>query len=263
MAEDGQVVTDDFHPLPSEAKAMSLAKSLLVGSDESGKKLDDFRNSLRQLNQRWNDRFRPERESLPKSYLDRRFAIVIHGNLISNKKNWVLYIENNLSCGDQDLTVIFDDKIVCECNCRQYNDIVVFVDLVEGVKPIQVTVPSLVRLYFFKDQPFSASKGSLYRIESGSLIYKTFPFFGKRKQKIRTSYSSVPQNGGDYIVESGFEVMDCISDDERKLVWDWFEKARAQGARLAIHDKFVEFFRGEAADSGLQILNVAIGPLNL
>ena len=55
-----------------------LAKRIVSGSQAS-EKLDRFSRGIGELNQRWQDRFIPERENLCEAYIKGRFEIALHG----------------------------------------------------------------------------------------------------------------------------------------------------------------------------------------
>ncbi len=48
---------NQINPLLTEASCQDVARGCFGDSDESRKKFDNFADSLRNLNQRWNDRF--------------------------------------------------------------------------------------------------------------------------------------------------------------------------------------------------------------
>jgi len=151
-------------------------------------------------------------------------------------------------------------------NCSRYDDLVVLVDFVQGVKGVQVLpIPVRARLDFITNEPFRARDSLLYGVELGSVRYEILPFFVKgEKQVLAPSTASRAARCGQ-VVESGSEVMDDIADDERETVWNWLRGADNQPIvpTIVIRNDFVEVCGAKGGDCGLQLVNVLIGPLNL
>ncbi len=125
----------------TEGGCQAAGASIVAGSScERREKLNGFAHSLGEIRQRWNDRFIPEREVLTKAYLQGRFEIVLNLNFATARhqgdSDWLLRIEQASFKRQRSLTGS-DCEQADKGASHRYEHIVVFVDLVEGMKPIQ------------------------------------------------------------------------------------------------------------------------------
>ncbi len=184
LSEKCERDASDNGELPDTQALVDFVESVL-GRDQCRERFDNFRSALRQSEERWNDRFLPERENLCEAYIKGRFEIAIHGNLAGTvvERHWLLRIKAAIPQTDAGLSIDNQIDLPNGGALRRYDKLVVLVDTVQQMQIVERAVPSLVRLDFFKDQRLGAGEGLLYRLYSGR-TYKVFPGFRKGKHDL-------------------------------------------------------------------------------
>jgi hypothetical protein len=243
----------------------NAAAERIASSDQRSQKLDRFARGIRELNERWKNRFVPERESLVEAYLKGRFEIALYGNFsgTAEKRGWLLRIK----CAPHEFvaaSINQEHKASENCAMRRYDQLVVLVDPIKQVQAIETHLPVLVRLDFINNHFPRAGNGELYRVYSGG-GYKVFPFLVEREHKIRLPQSALSRLC-EGVIESTFQVVDGVPNNERQAVWDWLSGRHdrdVDSVVLRVNVNSVEARGAKFGDCGLQLIDVAVGPLNL
>lgn len=262
----------DASPFPySDAALADVAGRLLADDLERVEKLDHFRHALGELQQRWDNAFVPERENLVEAYRQGRFKIVLQGYVLGSgiKRRWLLSAEFAPFETEMQTALGSKHQLSEDRPGRRHDQLVVLVDPVDSMKPIEVMVAALVRLHFIEDKVFRAGESGLYRVDTPPGGYVFWPILGERKQTvgIRQCLHVDGFDGlGIDVVQRRFEVVEGIADDERQAVWDWVFGLKNDGGRppkLTVKPYRVEVSNVDGGQFGIEFVNVAIGPLNL
>jgi hypothetical protein len=250
-----------------ERPLIALGRTVL--GSQSGKRFDDFAHTLRQINERWDNRFIPERESLAKAYQDGRFEIVLHlklgGVVPSEDLCCLLHIEKDVSPPKNSVFVRENDQASDGSSVRRYDQLVMLVDPVQSMETIEAACPALIGLHFIENKPCRTGDGLLYRVESGGLRYVTWPVFAEGKHSV-IHRQRIAYDGSKGMVESRLEVVNYIPDDQRQRVWEWLDGAYEKFGsplRIRIRPDVIELFGLVGCDDGIELIDMAIGPLNL
>jgi hypothetical protein len=244
-------------------------KGASSGPDQPIERIERFRNDLADLHERWNNRLVLEGTSLAEAYLNGRLEILSYGdwNIGTKDVNWAVRISPASAIG----------KLVSAKHPRSDNSSqgdswdkqVMFVVVVQDIEGPERLVRSVLRPYIFEKKVFSVGDGFLYRIE-GAGGYKVFPNFEHRKVWLRLWIDS-SNNPGAQMVKCSPQVMERISDGERECLGNRFGGAidKLIASRLCVGRHNVRFHRkgietgGQWASEPNQLINVAVGPLNL
>jgi hypothetical protein len=210
-------------------------------------RIECFRDTLRQIDQRWENRFILERESLVEAYQEGRFEIMLYGKLLGtgNQTGWALRIEKAGLKGKARSTILENDKALHERDGRRYDKLVMLINSIQQMQVIEPrTLPVTARLYFVNDQFFSTGESLLYRVESGFVRYKFLEFSPKGKVKEVVVASALARQAGRKMVEGGPQIVDSIPDDEGNVIWDWLDRIENSGVDrlplIVLHENFVE-----------------------
>ena len=250
----------------SEASLLALAARVVPSGDERGERLDHFRDTLRLIEQRSQNRFRPEREVLPKAYLDGRFRIVLKVKLPGGAADEcvLIQVESDLGGCDPAPASVGQFQMVNDAYVRRYDQLVVLVDSVEEVERVEVAAPSVVRLHLIEDEPLCTGESDLYRIDAGLGLYLSLPLMEWEHQV--PFWQRQPDCLREKMIERRAQVVRHIADDQADLIWKWFGDVNPAvgdiGLRIVVKPQFVEVV-GVGLDDRPQLINVAIGPLNL
>jgi hypothetical protein len=166
-----------------------------------------------------------------------------------------------------------DDQLnrVHQCGMRHEDKLVVLVDPVQGIDRVNTKLPVLVRLDFIENDVPCAGKGSLYRIEVGHELRVRHEFVGSLPKwevpDVTATESLIRSARGVDVIERATEIVNGISDDERQAVWNWLAWAHDDDAigqvGLRVHVNSVTSALRVGPQFGAQLINVAIGPMNL
>lgn len=242
-----------------------------ITTDFAFKRVDRLRNELRDLRKRWDNRLILESADWPEAYLDGRLEIILEGEwpIAGPNIHWAARIVPAIEVahGYAPALVERDAHVHCgDCGDEQ----VMLVVIVEIVEPPKRFVRSVLRPYLIKNETLSSGKGLLYRLENRG-GYKVFPrwvdgevLFGGR--------INGPDNTGAQMVEGGSEVVGRIPYDQCERFRDWLRGSVDQaegggfvmgpGPHIRLYRDRVEVVR-EGFREGNQLINVAVGPLNL
>jgi hypothetical protein len=117
-----------------ETEALNFAQQVVIGSsDERREKLNRFARGLRELNERWDNRFLPERENLCEAYIKGRFEVAINGCLTGTvvERHWLLRIKPTVPELDARLPIDNQINLAHGSALRSYDQLIVLVDTVK------------------------------------------------------------------------------------------------------------------------------------
>jgi hypothetical protein len=240
-------------------------ETILFSADKALERVDRFRDDFHDLRECWNNRL-TSKDSISEAYLNGRLEIALcgHWHSGSEDRNWFASISPHTAI---DVGIVTDAgvDIANRGDSHSGQDEIVLVVVVEAVEGPERFVRSILRPYLFEDEPLSAGKGLLYRIQNGG-GFKVLPKWVDRK----SLPNSCRDNTGDKVVQGGPQVVNCISDDERERFGNWFRRSIHEGVWNTVPDKLYvrlyadrveiprEWFCG--AD---KFVDVAVGPFNL
>jgi hypothetical protein len=142
------------------------------------------------------------------------------------------------------------------------NQKMVFVDIVEPTGGPNRRVSSVVRHYVVKEFLGKIGEGFLYRSVRG-MGFKIVPFFAHREINPITPFEDFRHQ----MVEGSSEIVDGIPNDKRGLGWKAGDRNDLEkllsGSSLLLDGNFAEVRLEEGCKDVFQLLDVAVGPLNL
>lgn len=237
--------------------------------------VEGLRRGLDAIQERWDNRLILEETPLWEGYICGRFEILLYGNwgAGADHLNFVCRIAADAAVPHG----VGADAGVDVANLGEgdgWQDESVFVGVIESADGAEcLSIPVRVRFDFIPDEDTSIGEGLLYRLVGG-LGFKVFNIVPKRHRE-STRGICCPEcldRGGGPVIEAGAQVVDDISDDQRKMLRDWLfgDEAKVKNIRLT-----KECFRPfTAQDDIVQItgkdggvlpdgIKVALGPFNL
>jgi hypothetical protein len=242
------------------------ALRLRVGEEEFFKRCDRFRGRLRELKQRWDNRLILEREPWGEAYLAGRLSVVCYLQAIGRLDGEVCTSaqHGNADIAKGVLALVYGANANHAPNVNDGNEESVLVEVVKLRDFPKMEVPSFVRLYRVHDEVGKIGEGFLYASQGPGVGYKLVPFFAYRE---RDPIIVLPNGVEGNVVEGRSEVVDNISDDKWNLGWKRAERGYLQKMlpwfSLTVHPDCAEFRIEKCVKDRLQIIDVAIGPLDL
>lgn len=248
-----------------------IPRSFAVGGDEFFQNVERLRDDLGHIRQRWDNRLVLENGSLWEAYFDGGAEIVIHGNWYTGLDDchWAVRLPSGAAVfHDYAARPEVDVVDLHDRNGRQ--EIIVLVVVAEaGDGPkIEVRIPA--RFYFFRDKFRGLGEGLMYR-RIGAGGFKIFPFF--RKGEVDLFGVPDAQDGIVHpVVESFPEIIDGVSQDRAKVLFDWLFGPVGQCKTIRISQQNVTPMRPIAdliqiAAQGGRVphnrIDVAFGPFDL
>lgn len=205
------------------------------------KAAERLKRSLGEIDQRWQDRFVPEKRALGESYIYGDFDIVLHMRISSSstgeyRERLIRIVPDNVV---RDLRARVESNNprgghFGESNVRDEH--IVFVDLVQLGENPQQKVPVSVRFYHVLEEggTIGIGQGLLYRSETGRLgRYQFLPFFVKREgDKLgRFTGKQFTNDSRRGKIQSGSQIVYSIADDKGEDGCDftsWFVNQLSQ-----------------------------------
>lgn len=245
-----------------------------LGADKALDRVERFRDDLRDLNERWDNRLVLERCSLAELYFNGRLEVVLHSNWGCGSSNyhWACRIAADIAIpryDPADLGVqIFDRE-----DADNWNEVVMFGVIVQRGEGPKVLVRSVFRPYLLQKKFFESWEGLLYRRETG-IGWEVFPWRGRKFDRffrIKIGNSGMDDTVRN-IIQCGSEIAESVTDDIRQRFWNWLfgpVGQRVISGRIEINDRTSRFVNNlvEGAVEGArhlpQPINIAVGPLNL
>jgi hypothetical protein len=241
----------------------TLAPSNLVYERQMG-----LHDTLRQIQESWQNRLLRKPISFAKDYLDGNFGLVFYlygGGHLNNRpllvcvENAAFYIDASTILGGSD-----DSFYVVNCECSQQHP--VLLDNVQLVDDPDRKVPVLVRLYLVDDEPIDLFEGLLYQSCGPSLkhVRKVLPRFVSWKGHLGRKFGvHVPGDAGPYVVQACGEVVHDVSHQQGnasvELVRAYHQLIKS-GFRVVLHPDHVT---ASFVDDSFQVAEALFGPFNL
>lgn len=259
-----------------EGQAGALFQDQLGGiADQCFEFVERTCNDASDLRERWNNRIVLERSSLSELYLDGRIEILIYGEwgTGADQVDWFCRISPCAAVShNRAPNAGVEPGHHGECDRGQ--DEVVFVVVVEGMEGPKRFVLSVGRTYLVEKKVCRSGEGGLYRLQivNGRTAggYKVFPFLSHGKVPVGLPLDGF-SNAGSQMIKGSPEIVNGVSNDERGHFRDWFQRAISQSEpgwlRIGRGDIGLNVdampFPGQGHRFGNQLINVAVGPLNL
>jgi hypothetical protein len=187
-----------------------------LGSYHPIERIECFRNELAELRERWDNRLVLERASLAEIYANGRLEILLYGNwnIGRNDVLWAVRVSADTTIGE---LVGSDGPGPDDASqSNRWDKQVMFVVIVQDMEGPERVVRSVLRPYVFEKKVFSVGEGLLYRVEDGG-GFKVFPVFTHREMWLRLRIDS-SNDAGAHVIQCSSQVMDRISNDERKCL---------------------------------------------
>ena len=242
-----------------------------VGSDEAFERVKRLGNDLRHLRKRWDNRLVLKDGTFREVYLNGRAEIVVYGDwgVGSDDANWAVRIPAKRAIFDSiganpgvDVFDFYDGD--------RRNEIIVFVEVPQMGRGPKVEIRVPARLYFFEDKFRGIGEDLLYRRVVGG-EFKVFPFFRKREVGLHRLAGGL-QGSVNPVVKSLPKIVDGVSDDRAKVIYDWLfgPVGQLKTIRLGEGDdrsggsirNLVQLF-GQGGRVTDNLINVAVGPFDL
>lgn len=241
-----------------------------LGADQAFECVNRFRHDLRNLNERWNNRLVLERTSWCEAYIDGRLEIAMYGDRLlgADDENWLCCIRADIQASDRNRPERYIGPIDVRHGGRG-DEQIMFVVVVEGVESPKRFIRSVIRSYLLNDKPLSTGNGLLYKVQDGC-GYKVLPRGVDREVRFGRGIDR-SQNACAEVIERRSEVVDRISDCKREHTRDGLNGPENESifidlatgrANITLYPQRVEFV-GQRLSQSNQLVNVAVGPLNL
>jgi hypothetical protein len=237
---------------------------LALSEPEQLKRLDRLECEFGHLRQRFDDRLAFQGLPLIEQYLRGGTAVACYFNRprghTGNSHHSTL-IEKETAIGHTQILMFqaHSGETFHGGGCDQK---MVFVDIVEPTGGPNRRVASVVRHYVVEEFRGQIGEGFLYRSVRG-MGFKIVPFFSHREINPVTPFEDFRHQ----MVKSGSEIVDGIPNDKRNLGWKAGDRTDLEkllsGFRLLLNGDFAEFRLEEGCKDAFQLLDVAVGPLNL
>lgn len=252
---------------------VSIMQGWACGSGSPRPKVRSFKDQydavheLCELNERWNNRISSKIASLGKLYIEGRLSIICYASWNSEASNVEApsSANGNLSVEERIAIIIYsaDPRKLAYRDSR--NEELMLVDVVELPEFPECKTTSLIRAYLVKDNCFELRSGFHYQSQIFGLCYTVPRFVLRELNSVAVSTSGSCDLVGD-VVEGDVEVVDCISDDHWDFGWQRLrlvpDVVHAR-LRVRVHPQTIEVRFEEGAKHGLQLVDVAYGPIDL
>ena len=236
---------------------------LALPEPEKLKRLDRLKRELGELNKRFYDRLVWEARPLTEQYRYAGLSLICYFNRSRNLS------EGCPSLGAKaNADVVEDDVIafVYEAKPSEFrhddcgDEKVVFVGIVERANAPQTHIASVVNSYFVEEDSGKIGDGLLYKSIRG-MGSRIVPVFGQRKSRLRA------QNLDHEVVQCGSQVVNHVTDHKRCINW---RRAAgldinrcSAGIHVVLYRDRAEICLDEGLKDTIELLDVAVGPLNL
>jgi hypothetical protein len=214
-----------------------------------------------EIDERWNNRLVLEQCSIGEQYIRGRLAVACYLHLAGNPDGVqnAAFVDNKRHIDKLISVLIFCANPSQGLDRGNRDEELVLVDVVQLPNFPDIKVPSAVRLYLVTNEDCEIGEGSLYRSEIlGG--YKILPFVPYRE---RNSVIVFPDKEGCDIIEGASEIVNCIADDKGRIQWGIGNRIQLKQILPGISVQFAEVRIEERFKDVIQLVDVAVGPLNL
>ena len=243
--------------------------SLALCEEHGFDTLHHLANHFREANERWNNGFTLQGQSLVEQYLWNGVTIVCDLKFSLHPKG----SDGAVSCDDKGHIVPLVASIILRAktsngrNLHDWEQRPVFVEDVEIVKGPKGVIPSLIRFYDIHDEISDLFGGLLYQSAIDN-CYKVIPGFSHWKfgkvvvMSQPSVYDFVNRN-----IQRAFEVVRRISNDESNVSWkrvSHFDlKGLLSNISIFIDADTVKVTCTEDQNARVKVSDVLLGPFNL
>jgi hypothetical protein len=229
------------------------------------KRFDSFCRELNVLHERWDNRLTLGGRTFAEEYIRGRLSIACYFHLRAGAdhiQNPALPNEGGLNI-ERVAVLIFRADIGDGLNRGDRNDEPVLVEVVERPNLPKLMVPSIVRLYHVGDEVGQIGQGFLYRSELAG-GYKVVPFFtGRERNPFRVATKQVERD----MIHGDSKVMDCVTNAQGDFGWKCCNRIELKevlpGFRVDLDVEFAKVCGEKLREKGINLIDVAIGPLDL
>lgn len=241
--------------------------------DQPHEGIDRFRDDLRDLKQRWDNRLILERVvSLSEAYLNGRLEVVLYGDWLvgDHEFQWACRVAANAEI----LNRVSGDLGVDPSHGNHghgRNDQVVLVEVAEIVEQPDGLVQSVGRPYLFEKKFFGSGEGFLYR-RQGCVVFEVFPFGMHGEVWLEAGRGAGSNDAARKVIQCGSQIVDRVTDDDCERLWDWLFGAvgKLKGAGLRLEGMAATPLNRDLVEAAIQgrgpapkLIDVCVGPLNL
>jgi len=245
-------------------------QGILLAKENALNSFERAAHNVRQLNERWNNRFTFHKQSLVEQYRHGRIALICDLDISTAKAfadTEVTFREHPSSNANRFATLIFNANVINLRDVQDWKQKPVLVENVEIVQGTDGVIPSLVRFYDIHDEVRDCLGGWAY-CSAIDGCYKFIPGIGDRESSVFVPPVSSPKdnfiNGQ---VQRPPEIVEGISEDERKLLWKGLSynylKNIISSLKITLNAETVGVICGEGKNSFVKVIDVLFGPFNL
>lgn len=232
--------------------------------------IENSRNGLHQLKQRWNNRLTPERIVLSEGYMNGGLALVCDFQIINPCEKTGLPTEHR---SDGEIVKCrfsaFHADAVNLRNCKAWDKQFMLIGNVQIVKSAKSLVPSTIFVwpYLIHDQVNDVGSDSLYKSTINS-VYKFLPRIIKREFGVLSLDVSIMRNNvAHHMVKSAPGVMDRVSNngggDVRREILSHLQFQEAlTSLSILIDNDSVEVTVAKGSQLSIQVSDVMVGPFD-
>ena len=236
-------------------------------SNQSLELFNDAADKLRELHQRWDNRLVLEGHSFVEVYKHGRLTIVCDLEFSSLRKGNDSSFESKSQSSPLRASVIFQSKIRKHSELYDWKQKHVFVEDVKFVESADGFIPSIVRFYDIHNEVDDLFGGLVY-VSTLNGSYKIIPGAVDRKLSVfGSSASNFEQNIAHGEIQSALEIVDGISDEQCKIVWNGLCLSDLQniliGIRVVLNEQSVEVSCLKEFEPTVKVVDVLFGPFNL
>jgi len=253
------------------ATQLPFASDLKVSAEESAKRVNNARNRLRDLMERWNNRPTLKRHVWREEYLRGRMAFVFECEIAftERERNHARPIHETSDVKLR-MFIVLKADIPTFHKLNKWNDELVLVPAIEVVKCPDGVIPSLVGFYFIHDK-LAQGRGSVVTAEVSVLFqsaidgrYKFLPLISDWERCVFVRGSS---QAHDHLpnrnVEGTPKIMQGVSQYQGRIVLKRF--GVEQEAKVVLPTLFLDNHGVvvETVQESVKVLDVLVGPFNL
>jgi hypothetical protein len=240
-------------------------------------KIDEFRDGVRQIDERFNNRLSGKEIRFVEDYTDNRFGIIVRLHRAGEPNGeWLTLCIDAHAGGNGNSTPIGTDTVEPIFKLNEVRDnqqepmLVDIVELTESPNERRFIIPSSVRFYHIKDEGLGLWEGLIYRrvLRSGLIDnnHEVFPRFVSWKGRSRQT-----QNPGGFtearpkIVGDTVEIMDSLPRMEEDFRRDGMGWPDGEYGRISvvIDSKKINVVGDRLFNQVFDNANVYLGPFNL
>lgn len=260
------------------SRMKSQTEPLLCGAANL-EPLDDSRNKLRKLFERWDNRLSLQGKSVLEQYIGGRLSLVVDVEFRtpshtdrgpSDRLEATIVFDTHSAINHTEVArFVFDVDSRQNRNMQHWDQQDVFVEDVEVVYSANGLIPSLVRLYGVEYLPAERFGEARLYYSTVKSCYELLPAFASPEWEFGVGHvaASIANDAANHQVERTPEIVNGVANDKGRVIGNGLHNPEVQnivsGIRIFLDEKFVEVRLGEALKDGVQLKNVLLGPFDL